>query len=641
MKRWSIFLILLLLLSIALPGGVVLADDENQSPDTPAVNQSPDTPAEDQSPDAPAESAAIQCDPQIYYGVRHCTDSGVHLLVVDLNDSRVSVQSVLSIGVNGECNSVNHQGKDSTSNCPGPLYPFEKPGDMLARYRASGAVAVINTDYFGANGDHGAEGLAVKNGNRLDGATHADTDGNATKRSSLAFSRTKTVTIGKAASESIDTQNTHYNVVGGGPMIVRNRVAQANSACDPNVESGIYLRNCTEVSQSAAGITSDGRLILITAQKDAYNTASYLVNNYGVTSALKFDGGGSARLAWLDSAGQVQSWGGTSENRAVAQGLVIFSSKIATCPTITAWKGEYWNNRDLSGTPVLCRNDGAVDFDWGGGGPGSGVNNDNFSARWTRTVNFSAGRYRFRLSGDDGLRLWVNNNLIINQWKDQGRTEYTADIDLAAGNHNLKVEYYENGGGANVTLRWETLSTGSGNLARSRPSSATSRESSTLSPAQGNDGNTGTRWSSNGSAANGEWWWVDLGSAQTFDRVVVRWEAAYAASHFIGWSNDGRNFTGYSYNISAPGSYQYTIGSRTARYVGIRMYRRAPCCGNYSFYELEVYRGAVAAASAEATEMGVDVETFLDAIADGEETTVTLDNPEAGQNSLFLPLIAQ
>lgn len=86
MKRWSIFLILLLLLSIALPDGVVLADDENQLPDTPAASQSPDAPAEDQSPDALAESAAIQCDPQIYYGVKHCTDSGVHLLVVDLND---------------------------------------------------------------------------------------------------------------------------------------------------------------------------------------------------------------------------------------------------------------------------------------------------------------------------------------------------------------------------------------------------------------------------------------------------------------------------------------------------------------------------------------------------------------------------
>lgn len=633
MKRWPIFLFLFLLSSISLPGGVLLADEESQSPDTPAVNQTPDT---------PAVSAAIQCDPQIYYGVKHCTDSGVHLLIVDLNDSRVSVQSVLSIGVNGECNSVNHRGKDSTSNCPGPPYPFERPGDMLARYRANGAVAVINTDYFAhTDKDHGAEGLAVKNGNRLDGAAHADTDGNATKRSSLAVSRTKAVTIGKAASESVDTQSTYYNVVGGGPMIVRNKVAQANSACDPNVENGISLSNCTDASQSAAGITSDGRLILITAQKDAYNTASYLVNNYSVTSALKFDGGGSARLAWLDSAGQVQSWGGTGENRAVAQGLVIFSNKIATCPAITAWKGEYWNNRDLSGTQVLCRNDGSVNFDWGGGGPGSGVNIDNFSARWTRTLNFTTGRYRFHLRGDDGLRLWVDNNQIINQWKDQGRTEYTADINLAAGNHSLKVEYYENGGDANVALWWETLATGSTNLARSRPSYATSRESSTLSPAQGNDGNASTRWSSSGSGANGEWWWVDLG-AQTFDRVIVRWETAYAANHFIGWSNDAVNYTGYYYTISAPGSYQYTLGTRTARYVGIRMYRRAPCCSNYSFYELEVYRSAVAAAdgAVEMAEPFVEAETLVDVIADGKETTVILDDPEVGKNWIFLPLVA-
>ena len=127
----------------------------------------------------------------------------------------------------------------------------------------------------------------------------------------------------------------------------------------------------------------------------------------------------------------------------------------STCPTITDWKGEYWNNKSLSGSPVLCRNDHSVDFDWGSGGPGGGVPNDNFSVRWTRNWNFTAGRYRFHLRGDDGIRLWVDGNLIINQWRDQGRTEYTAERDLSGGSHSLKVEYYEHGGDANVALWWE------------------------------------------------------------------------------------------------------------------------------------------------------------------------------------------
>lgn len=132
------------------------------------------------------------------------------------------------------------------------------------------------------------------------------------------------------------------------------------------------------------------------------------------------------------------------------------------------------------------------------------------------------------------------------------------------------------------------LSGGSGNLALNRPAWATSQQGSGYEPYRGNDGNLGTRWSSQVSSTD-EWWWVDLGT-QTFDRVTVRWEAAYAAYYFIGWSNDAINFTGYWYTRSTGGTYNHDIGTRTARYVGILMRTHAPGLGNYSFWELEVYR---------------------------------------------------
>lgn len=128
-----------------------------------------------------------------------------------------------------------------------------------------------------------------------------------------------------------------------------------------------------------------------------------------------------------------------------------------SCPTISQWKGEYWNNQSLSGTPVLCRNDANVDFDWSYGSPHSSVPADHFSARWTRTLSFNSGRYRFHLKGDDGIRLWVDGNRIIDRWIDQGFTEYTAEVNLSAGNHALQVEYYENGGAAAVKLWWEPV----------------------------------------------------------------------------------------------------------------------------------------------------------------------------------------
>ena len=61
--------------------------------------------------------------------------------------------------------------------------------------------------------------------------------------------------------------------------------------------------------------------------------------------------------------------------------------------TITDWKGEYYNNRDLAGSPILVRNDKSVDFNWGTGAPASGLPADNFSVLWTRNVDLSAGLY--------------------------------------------------------------------------------------------------------------------------------------------------------------------------------------------------------------------------------------------------------
>src|SRR5262249_11330417 len=83
----------------------------------------------------------------------------------------------------------------------------------------------------------------------------------------------------------------------------------------------------------------------------------------------------------------------------------------------------------------------------------------NFSTRWTRTVGFSAGTYRFTATGDDGIRLYVDGQLKIDKWVDQAPTTYTADVALSAGNHDLKFEFYENGGGAVARLSWALIST--------------------------------------------------------------------------------------------------------------------------------------------------------------------------------------
>jgi PA14 domain len=126
------------------------------------------------------------------------------------------------------------------------------------------------------------------------------------------------------------------------------------------------------------------------------------------------------------------------------------------------WKGEYYSNTNLSGSPAMVRDDGGsfLNFDFGGGGPGSGcgLGEDYFSARWTRTVNLASGNYRFSVTGDDGVRLYVDGQLVIDKWFIQGATTYTANVTLrTTGPHQVKLEYFEDVGSAVALLSWTQL----------------------------------------------------------------------------------------------------------------------------------------------------------------------------------------
>jgi LysM repeat protein len=126
-------------------------------------------------------------------------------------------------------------------------------------------------------------------------------------------------------------------------------------------------------------------------------------------------------------------------------------------PPPGAWKGQFWANRYLSGSPKLIRNYSLVDFQWGKGGPGGGIGQDNFSARWKRARYLDAGRYRFHIKVDDGVRFWVDGVMLIGEWHDTAPKEYTAERELSAGNHSLQIDYYEHTGGAQIKFWIEPL----------------------------------------------------------------------------------------------------------------------------------------------------------------------------------------
>ncbi len=150
-------------------------------------------------------------------------------------------------------------------------------------------------------------------------------------------------------------------------------------------------------------------------------------------------------------------WAVDEHNGAMHQGELW---RFTTGPAVGGVKGEYFSDMDLTGAPALTRLDSAIDFDWGSETPGEPIGIDQFSVRWTADLEIAiADTYTFITRTDDGSRLWLNDELIVDQWVDQGPTDaLSKPIYLEPGIYALQMEYYENGGGAVAQLLWQTPS---------------------------------------------------------------------------------------------------------------------------------------------------------------------------------------
>ncbi len=133
-----------------------------------------------------------------------------------------------------------------------------------------------------------------------------------------------------------------------------------------------------------------------------------------------------------------------------------FSTASANNQQVRGLKGEYFSNRDLSGSPAMTRIDRRIAFAWGEASPAPGMPEDDFSVRWTGKIRVeSDGEYEFFVRGDDGYRLTVGDRLVLDEWHDQGATLKQAKITLKGGGLvDVKLEYYERGGDAELNFGW-------------------------------------------------------------------------------------------------------------------------------------------------------------------------------------------
>lgn len=116
------------------------------------------------------------------------------------------------------------------------------------------------------------------------------------------------------------------------------------------------------------------------------------------------------------------------------------------------WRGEYHPNPYLAGSPVP-RQDATINFDWGTGSPIPGMVPDTFSVRWYRFAPFSEGTYQFTASANDGVRLWVDGTLLVDEWRPGGGT-YRQMTVLTAGYHEIVFEYFDGTDAASAALSW-------------------------------------------------------------------------------------------------------------------------------------------------------------------------------------------
>ena len=140
--------------------------------------------------------------------------------------------------------------------------------------------------------------------------------------------------------------------------------------------------------------------------------------------------------------------------------MEFFLSDTTKCVSSgTGLLAQYFSNTSSTApfpsVATITKTEPTINFNWGNYGP-PGISVDSFKARFTGMVeSLDAGTYTFYVTSDDGYRLWVNNQLLIDRWMDKSATEDSATISLLKCTKNfMKLEYYENKNSATCILKW-------------------------------------------------------------------------------------------------------------------------------------------------------------------------------------------
>ncbi|MFA5991389.1 MAG: PA14 domain-containing protein [Candidatus Doudnabacteria bacterium] len=129
---------------------------------------------------------------------------------------------------------------------------------------------------------------------------------------------------------------------------------------------------------------------------------------------------------------------------------------ICPAPGENQFSQCFYNSMDFSSLAAIGTT-GEINYDWGYTAPDPNVRADNFSARWAGNFNFSTALYQFTATSDDGVRVYVDDQLLIDQWNNHPATTYQKNISLPAGKHYVQMDFYDNFQHAVAKLSWKKI----------------------------------------------------------------------------------------------------------------------------------------------------------------------------------------
>jgi hypothetical protein len=266
------------------------------------------------------------------------------------------------------------------------------------------------------------------------------------------------IRVADAADAAMREEAETFDVRPTGTSVVTNTTLYSGG-------KALRFSNNTAIAKESQDFTSSGDVVLMAraTQSGGSPTLRVSVNGTFTAPAKAITNSGAPKAYTFDvnapSGTGVQIGVKASNTGTGRQPFVDFVTFPANPTSGACAKGtfdaEYRNEvKGFATAPVIDRCENApINHNWGTGSPGAGVNADNFTSRYVGTFNFEASNYKFDVTTDDGIRLYVDGVLILDHWTNQSE-RHLATKTMTAGEHQVKVEHYEGTNAAKLSVSW-------------------------------------------------------------------------------------------------------------------------------------------------------------------------------------------